>query len=283
MRRALDVLLVVLTLLAAAAAPADETPVWALTDPVEQGALVRGRCEGGCRVVLDGRAVRVDRHGRFVLGFDRDHAATARLELVWPNGRRVERRLEVGARAWDVQRIDGLPPAQVTPSDPALLARIDRERAAIRRARGLDSDLEGLWAGFVWPAEGRTSGVFGSQRVLNGQPRAPHLGIDIAAPEGTPVRAAASGVVRLAEPDLFFTGGTVIIDHGHGVGTIYAHLSRIDVAAGDAVSQGQPLGAIGKTGRATGPHLHLGLYWFERAVDPERVLPPLPATPAEPG
>lgn len=283
MRRALDVLLVVLTLLVPAVAPADEAPAWSLADPVEQGALVRGRCDGGCQVTLDGRAVRVDRQGRFVLGFDRDHAATARLELSWADGRRVERRLEVKARAWDVQRIDGLPPAQVTPSDPALLARIDRERAAIRRARGRDSDLEGLWAGFVWPAEGPKSGVFGSQRVLNGQPRAPHLGVDIAAPEGTPVRAAASGIVRLAEPDLFFTGGTVIVDHGHGVGTIYAHLSRIDVAAGDAVSRGQTLGAIGKTGRATGPHLHLGLYWFDRAVDPERVLPPRPPAPAEPG
>lgn len=283
MRRALNRLLVLLALLAPASAQADASRAWSLTDPVEQGALVRGSCAGECRVTLDGRRVRVDRRGRFVLGFDRDHAASARLELVWPDGRRVTRQLQVRPRAWDVQRIDGLPPAQVTPSDPALLARIERERAAIRRARAWDSDLEGLWAGFVWPAEGPRSGVFGSQRILNGQPRAPHLGVDIAAPEGTPVRAAAAGIVRLAEPDLFFTGGTVIIDHGHGVATIYAHLSAIDVAAGDTVDRGQPVGAIGKTGRATGPHLHLGLYWFDRAVDPERVLPPRPADPAAPG
>jgi hypothetical protein len=282
MARALDTLLVLLTLLVPAAVLADGGPDWALNDPVEQGALVRGSCAGGCRVELDGRAVRVDRQGRFVLGFDRDHGASARLELVWRDGRRVSRRLEVRQRAWDVQRIDGLPPAQVSPSDPALLARIERERAAIRRARGQDSELDGLWAGFVWPTEGPRSGVFGSQRVLNGQPRAPHLGVDIAAPEGTPVGAAAAGIVRLAEPDLFFTGGTVIIDHGHGVGTIYAHLSRIEVAAGDSVVQGQPIGAVGRTGRATGPHLHLGLYWFDRAVDPERVLPPRTETRADP-
>ena len=136
------------------------------------------------------------------------------------------------------------------------------------RAKKRDSPEDGFTEQMIWPARGRTSGVFGSQRILNGEPRAPHRGVDIAAPAGAPVGAAASGVVSLAESDMYFTGGTVMLDHGHGVHSIYAHLDQVRVTVGQRLRQGQVLGTVGATGRATGPHLHWGVYWFDRTVDP---------------
>src|SRR5262249_10274079 len=149
------------------------------------------------------------------------------------------------------QRIDGLPPQMVTP-DPAVMTRIEAERAKIRGARAIDSDQLAFETPLDWPLTGPISGVYGSQRILNGEPRAPHLGVDIAAPVGTPVKSAAAGRVTLAERDLYFTGGTVIIDHGYGLSTLYQHLSRLDVKLGDVVQQGDAIGAVGATGRVTG-------------------------------
>jgi murein DD-endopeptidase MepM/ murein hydrolase activator NlpD len=168
--------------------------------------------------------------------------------------------------------VTGLPPQTVTPP-PALLERIKRENEALNIARAMDSDDENFLKPFAWPAEGPISGVFGSQRVLNGEPKAPHAGLDIAAPEGAPVHAAAAGTVTLAEPDLFYTGGTVMIDHGHGLSTIYVHMSKVLVKKGAAVKQGTPIGAVGKTGRASGPHLHFGAAWFNVKLDPALLLP----------
>ena len=156
--------------------------------------------------------------------------------------------------------------------DTAALERIRAEQKRLDAARAVDSAEQGFRGPFLWPAAGPISGVYGSQRILNGEPRAPHVGLDIAGREGAPVRAPAAGVVRLADPDLFFTGGTVILDHGHGVCTLYAHLSAIDVAPGAHLAAGAPVGRIGRTGRVTGPHLHFALYWQGVALDPAGVL-----------
>jgi murein DD-endopeptidase MepM/ murein hydrolase activator NlpD len=237
-----------------------------------QGALLLGRAAPGTRLVLDGRPVRVAADGRFAFGFGRDQPESATLVITHPGGGRETRRIAVARRQWDVQHITGLPPAQVTP-DEAALRRITAERAQLVAARSTDSALAGFAEPLAWPARGRISGIFGSQRVLNGQPRQPHQALDIAAPTGTPVSAALGGRVTLSD-DHFFFGQLLVIDHGHGVNTLYAHLSRRLVAVGETVARGQPIGAIGATGRVTGPHLHFGLSWYQTWLDPQPLLPP---------
>lgn len=252
-----------------AAAAGLSLPATALT----QGGLVIGSAAPGTRLTLDGRAVRVGPGGEFAFGFGRDHGPAAILGVTPPGGRGTEalHRLAIAPRQWEVQHITGLPPAQVTP-DAKTLERIRAERARLAAARATESGLTEFARGFLWPARGRISGVFGSQRILNGEPRQPHYGFDIAAPTGTPVFAAAAGRVTLAA-EFFFFGRLIVLDHGHGVSTLYAHLSAVEVAEGDAVPAGARIGAIGATGRATGPHLHFGLSWHDTWLDPERVLP----------
>lgn len=240
-----------------------------------QGGLLIGRTAPGTRLALEGRPVRVGADGTFALGFGRDHGPSATLSIVFPGtSLGVRPRMEtlaVTPRAWDTQRIEGLPGGMVTPP-PEVLERIGRERQTLAALRGVDSPEALFASGFAWPALGRISGVYGSQRILNGEKRAPHFGLDIAAPTGTPVWAMAPGRVLLAA-DLYFTGGTIVLDHGHGVQSLHAHLSRLDVVEGEPVARRQPIGAIGATGRVTGPHLHLGLNWFATPVDPQPLLP----------
>jgi murein DD-endopeptidase MepM/ murein hydrolase activator NlpD len=241
-----------------------------------QGGFVAGHTAPGTRLALDERAVRVGPRGEFAFGFGRDHGPEAVLTVTPPGAgaaRAEARRLAIARRDWDVQHIPGLPPAQVTP-DEAALRRIQAERERLAAARQTDSARTDFVRGLTWPARGRISGVFGSQRVLNGQPRQPHYGFDIAAPVGTPIAAAAGGVVTLAE-DFFFFGKLIVLDHGHGVNTLYAHCSAIDVAPGQAVGPGERIGAIGATGRVTGPHLHFSLSWYLTWLDPQPVLPPV--------
>lgn len=259
-------------LLAAAPATADSLT---LDGDFAEGGLVRAAVAPGTRVTLDGRSVPVAPDGRFLLGFGRDAPATAELVLLLPDGTREERRLAVAPRSYAVQRIDGLPRDTVTP-DPATLERIKREAGEVRAARALSSEESGFEEHLVWPVRGPLSGLYGSQRILDGEPRAPHLGVDIAAPAGTPVVAAAAGMVRLAEA-LFLTGNTVIIDHGGGLTTTYAHLSRMAVRVGQHVRQGTEIGAVGATGRATGPNLHWGVEWLGTRLDPQLAAGPMPA------
>lgn len=252
-------------------------PAWALLDlggKFVQGGLVTGRAEPGATVTLDGKPVRVRPDGRFLIGFGRDQPASAELVVRHPDGHVDTVRLEIEQREYEIQRIDGLPQEMVTPDD-AVLARIAADRAAVDAARAIDSPEPSFDEGFVWPALGPVSGVYGSQRVLNGEPRQPHFGIDIAAPAGAPVVAAAAGTVVLAS-DLYFTGNTVIIDHGWGVSSTYSHLQTMTVAPGDTVAQGQQVGTIGATGRATGPHLDWRLNLFDVRLDPALVLGPMP-------
>lgn len=274
MRRGLAAFLLVLFL-----APAFAEEV-TLTGHFVQGGLVFGRAPADTRVVFEGRQVRVASDGTFLIGFGRDAPETARLDIEHADGRRETRVLTVAGRTFDVQRIDGLPERQVTPA-PEDLQRIKDDAALIAAARARDTPEAMFAGGFVWPAVGPVSGVYGSQRILNGQPRQPHYGIDIAAPAGAPVVAAAPGIVSLAHPDMFFTGMTLVIDHGHGLSSVYSHLSAIEVREGERVARGQPVGRVGATGRATGPHLDWRVSLFDIRLDPALLVPPMPAAGAE--
>jgi len=255
-------------------------PAWsagrvAFSGQPTQGGLVFAKAPPGTRAALDGRTLRVTADGRFVFGFGRDQGASATLLLIHPDGARESQALDVKPRRFDVQRIDGLPPKMVEP-DENDLERIKLDQQAITKARARDSE-EAMWAGpWVWPVTGRISGVYGSQRILNGQPRRPHYGVDVAMPVGTPIVAPAMGIVSVAHGDMYFTGGTIILDHGHGVGSLYAHLSALDVVEGQRVKQGAQIGRVGATGRVTGAHLHWGMTWFAVNVDPVLVVPPMP-------
>lgn len=237
-----------------------------------QGAFVTGRADPGTRMTLDGRAVRVSPVGHFAFGFGRDHGTTSTLAITRPGAAPETRRLDIRRRQWDVQHITGLPPAQVTPDEDAL-RRILAERERLAAARAADSALTGFAEPLDWPARGRISGIFGSQRVLNGQPRQPHYGLDVAGPVGTPINAALAGRVTLSG-DFFFFGQLLVIDHGHGVNTLYAHLSERLVPEGATVARGQLIARMGATGRVTGPHLHFSLSWYQTWLDPQPSLPP---------
>lgn len=269
MTRLRAALLMVGTLLAPPALADD----FSLTGNLVQGGLAIGTVAPGTRVMYDGRERRVGEDGTFLIGFGRD-TAMAIVALTFPDGRSESRTIAVKAREWLIQRVDGLPQQTVTP-DEAQLQRIRADAELARAARQHDGAAPLFRTGFVWPAKGPISSVYGSQRILNGQPRAPHYGIDIAAPVGTPVVATADAVVTLAHPGMFLTGKTVILDHGYGLSSVYSHLSEITVREGERVAQGQPIGRIGGTGRATAPHLHWGLNLFDIRLDPALLVPPM--------
>jgi len=238
-----------------------------------QGGLVFGKTDPGATVLLDGKALRISNDGDFVVGFSRDGKGPHELSVFGRDGSRETRTIAVTPRTFDIQRIDGLPPRQVTPNEDDL-TRIRAEATEMRAARG-SVGMEALFrSGFDWPADGPISGVYGSQRILNGEARAPHYGLDIAGPTGTPVRAPAAGTVVFAHPGMYFNGRTLVIDHGLGLQSIYLHLSEISVQPGTRVEKGEAVGKIGATGRVTGAHLHWGLQWNDVYVDPLLVVPP---------
>ncbi len=253
-------------------------PPYTLSGELVQGGMVYGKAPPGSRVTQDGVALRVSDRGEFLLGFTRDAPPTSRLRISLPDGTVQERELEVAAREYRIQRIDGLPKSKVTPRSPEDLARIRRDAAAVGKARARDDDRQDFRGGFVWPVIGPITGVYGSQRVLNGKPRRPHFGVDVAAPVGTPVRAPAAGIVTLAEPDLFFSGGTLIIDHGHKLTSSFLHLHKLHVADGDRVEQGDLIAEVGATGRVTGAHLDWRMNLRDRRIDPELLVPSMPNT-----
>jgi len=237
-----------------------------------QGGLVTGMARPGVALKLNGREVPVAPDGRFVFGFGRDEAATATFTIQHRGGPSEAIQLAIAPRTYDIQRIDGLPPAQVTPP-PAVLERIKRENTMIAAVRQRNTARQDFLQGWIWPAQGPVSGVYGSQRILNGEPRTPHYGIDIAAPAGSPVIAPAGGEVVLAEKDIYFTGGTIIIDHGMGINSAFSHLQSLNVKVGQQVKQGEQIGTVGSTGRSTGPHLDWRVNWFDVRLDPQRLLP----------
>lgn len=245
-----------------------------LPTSASQGQLVVGTTEPGNRVHLGERELRVDAAGRFVFGVGRDAIAPIALRIDWADGAKEWVKLEVTPRDWPIEHVQGVPPATVDPP-PEIAARIAREQAAVAAARVRDDARSDFAGDFAWPVTGRISGRFGSARSYNGKPGTPHSGTDVAAPSGTPLHAPAPGIVSFAAPDLYLTGGTLLLDHGHGVSSAFLHLSRIDVKVGDRVERGEVLGRVGATGRATGPHMHWGLNWFDVRLDPQLIAPPM--------
>lgn len=259
---------------AAAAAPVTIKGEW------RQGELLIGHVAPGSKVRFKGKPLRVGDDGHFVIGLDRDESGEPKLEVITADGRTHAESHEIAARTYSIQKLT-LPPDQVN-APPEVSARIEREGALTRDARMIDSARDDYEAVFAWPAKGRISGVYGSQRILNGEKKQPHYGVDVAVPTGTPVRAPAGGVVTLAEPDLYYTGGTLMIDHGHGLTSAFLHLSQLKSKVGDAVKQGDVIALSGASGRATGPHLDWRISWFDARVDPQRLVPAMAAAAPKP-
>jgi hypothetical protein len=236
-----------------------------------QGSLVIGRIPGATQVFVDGKPVRIS-GGAFCFGFGRDAEKPAEVRVRLEGGSELVLSVTPKKRNFVIQRIDGLPEQYVSPP-PEILERIKRDAYAVGEARAHDTDEMWFADKFIWPADGPISSIYGSQRILNGQPREPHYGVDIAAPEGTPIVAPVDGIVSLAE-ELYLSGNTMLIDHGHGVSTSYLHMSRMDVKVGDRLKQGDKIGLVGKTGRVTGPHLCWRLNWFQMRLDVALLSPP---------
>jgi murein DD-endopeptidase MepM/ murein hydrolase activator NlpD len=241
---------------------------------LQQGQLVIGHAPRGAKIEFAGRSLHVGDDGVFVFGLERDAPAQAALQVHHIDGKTSTLTFAIAKREYHIERIEGLPAKTVTP-DPETAARIEREQARVAQARTRDDAREDFLHGFALPVAGaRISGVYGSQRIDNGVAKAPHLGLDMAVPEGTPVHAPAPGIVTFAEPDLVLTGGTVLIDHGFGLTSSFLHMSRLDVKTGDVIQRGHVIGAAGMTGRATGPHVHWGFNWFDVRLDPALLAKP---------
>ena len=232
-----------------------------------QGSFILGKTEPGSEVFIDKKKVKVTPDGYFVFGLGRDRKNDVVITI---NKKKIVKK--VYKRKYNIQRIDGLEEKKVTPPEE-VYERIKRENGWIGEVRAINSDLTFFTKKFIVPVENAIiSGVYGSQRILNGKPKWPHYGLDFAADEGTEIKAMLNGTVTLAEPDLFYTGGTLIFDHGHGISTLYMHMKEILVKKGQEVKQGDIIGTVGSTGRATGAHLDVRLNWFQIRLDPATAL-----------
>tara|TARA_B100000674_G_scaffold494918_1_gene520761 strand:+ start:1038 stop:1838 length:801 start_codon:yes stop_codon:yes gene_type:complete len=237
----------------------------------EQGSFILGKTEPGSKVFIDKREIRVSEQGFFAFGLDRDRNNDVTIKIR-NKGKLQTINKKVLKRVYKIQRIDGLPPKQVTPP-PEVFERIKKDNKLIGEARSIDTAYDFFKNKFIYPLDKYiVTGVYGSQRILNGKPRRPHYGIDFHAPEGTPVKAMMDGEVTLAEDDMYFTGGTLIFDHGHGISTLFMHMKDIKVKVGQKVKKGEIVGTLGQSGRATGPHLDIRLNWFEVKLDPVTIL-----------
>ena len=235
-----------------------------------QGHFIIGLTESSSKIFIDKKEVKVSKDGFFVFGIDRDRKYDLTITKII-DGKKDKIIKKVLKRKYNIQRIDGLEESKVTPPE-SVYKRIKEENNKIGEARAINSDLPFFKNQFIMPVEGIISGVYGSQRILNGKPKWPHYGIDIAAKQGTSVKSSATGIVTMAEPDLYYTGGTIIMDHGHGISTIYSHLEKLNVKVGDEIIQGDIIGTVGSTGRSTGPHLDFRINWFQTRLDPMSVL-----------
>ena len=235
-----------------------------------QGGLIKGKVQPGTKVLLDNKPLKVSREGFFVFGISKERLSDVKLEFQYNSKKNIVIK-EIKKRKFVIQRIDGLPPRMVTPNEKDML-RIKAEAKLIKTAKLIDSNNIFFYTDFVKPVQGIITGKYGNQRILNGEPRRAHYGIDIAAKKGTPVKSPANGVVTLVEKNLYFTGGTIIIDHGHGINSIYSHLQSVNVQKGQSILKGDIIATVGSTGRSTGPHLDFRIYWKDIAIDPELVL-----------
>ena len=235
-----------------------------------QGHFIIGITDSGSKIIVGKKEVKVSEDGYFVFGIDRDRKFDVTITKIF-EGKKEKIIKKVLKRKYNIQRIDGLEESKVTPPEE-VYKRIKAENNRIGEARAINSDLPFFKDQFIMPVKGIISGVYGSQRILNGKPRWPHYGIDIAAKQGTKIKSSGTGVVTMAEDDLYYTGGTVIMDHGHGISTIYSHLETVLVSVGDKINQGDIIGTVGSTGRSTGPHLDFRINWFQTRLDPMSVI-----------
>ncbi len=235
-----------------------------------QGHFIIGITDSSAKIIIDKKEIKVSKDGYFVFGLDRDRKFDVTIIKII-NGQKEKITKKVLKRNYNIQRIDGLEESKVTPPE-SVYKRIKEENNRIGKARSINSDLPFFKNQFIMPVKGIISGVYGSQRILNGKPKWPHYGIDIAANKGTKIKSSATGIVTMVEKDLYYTGGTIIMDHGHGISTIYSHLASLNVKVGDEVLQGDIIGTVGSTGRSTGPHLDFRVNWFQTRLDPMSVL-----------
>ncbi|MDB3894580.1 M23 family metallopeptidase [Candidatus Pelagibacter sp.] len=235
-----------------------------------QGHFILGKTDPNAKIIVGKKEVKVSKDGFFVFGIDRDRKFDLTFTKILDD-KKSKITKKVLKRKYNIQRIDGLEESKVTPPE-SVYKRIKKENNAIGEARAINSNLNFFKDKFIMPVEGIISGVYGSQRILNGKPKWPHYGIDIAAKQGTMIKSSGTGVVTMAEDDLYYTGGTIIMDHGHGISTIYSHLENTLVSVGDQINQGDVIGTVGSTGRSTGPHLDFRINWFQTRLDPMSVL-----------
>ena len=236
-----------------------------------QGHFILGKTEPNSKVIIDKKKIKVSKDGFFAFGIGKDRKYDVVIKVI-KDGETKKIIKKVQKRKYNIQRIDGLEEKKVTPPEE-VYERIKKENVLIAKAREINSDLDFFKNKFILPVDDAIiTGVYGSQRILNGKPRWPHYGIDFAQKLGTPIKAMADGVVTMAEQDLYFTGATLIFDHGHGISTLYMHLDKIFVELGDIVKQGEIIGTVGSSGRSTGPHLDVRLNWFGTRLDPATVL-----------
>lgn len=252
---------------------ASETPKF--IGSFKQGGLVLGRLAEGETVSYKGQLLKVNNNRQFLLGFSRNEPSTTEITVHGQSGD-IKIVLNIAQRDYAIQKIEGVSQKTVTPSQSDS-KRIKQDVALVRKARRLVSDQDDFSAGFIQPVQGPITGVYGSQRFYNGIPKSPHYGIDYAAPTGTPVVAPAAGVITLVHDDMFYSGGTLILDHGHGLSSTFLHLSEILVEQGQRVSSGMVIAKVGASGRATGPHLDWRMNWLGQRIDPQLVLQTLPS------
>ncbi len=265
------VMLVAQVVAAPTLSPAD----FGLQSSYPQGAVIRGISPPQYQLQVAGKPLPLGPTGAFVFGLGRD-AKSVNLTVLGPDGLQQRLAIAVEAREYNVQRVNGVPGKTVTPPQ-SQIERIQKEAALAAKARAVNSTLQDFADDFQWPLTGPITGVYGSQRIYNGVPKNPHFGVDVARPKGTLVVAPAGGVVRLAYDDMFFSGGTLIVDHGHGLTSTFIHLSEILVQEGQRLERGSPIAKVGATGRATGPHLDWRMNWLSERVDPQTLVGPMPA------
>ncbi len=238
-----------------------------------QGGIIIGKTLPENQVIFENLTLQISPAGDFIFGFNRDEEKQVNLKIILADGTIISSSLNIKQRKYDVQRIDGIPEAKVSPKKPEVLKRIKLDSAQVANARLRDDERVDFKEIFIWPITGRISGVYGSQRILNGEPKRPHYGVDVAAPTDNNVIAPASGIITLAVSDMFYSGGTIILDHGHGLSSSFLHLSEIFVKQGDVVKQGDLIAKVGATGRVNGSHLDWRMNFFKRRVDPQLLVP----------
>ncbi len=250
------------------------------TQDLSQGGLLLAQVPENAAVLYQGKPVEITDEGLFVIGFGRDAAAEQSYRIRHAGGEEVDCPLSVESQSYNIQHIKGVASKYVSPPE-STLQRIRNDNLQVRQAREIMTDEALFLQGMIMPMKGPVTGVYGSQRVFNGEPRRPHFGLDIAGPVGTPVVAPVAGTITVAEPDMYFSGGTLVIDHGFGINSAMLHLHKLHVKVGDKVKQGQVIAEAGATGRVTGPHLDWRVNWFQVRLDPEEVMKvlssPIPA------